>query len=303
MIVDTPMILNAHAKINLFLDITGRLPNGYHTLTGVMQSVSLADRVTVEVSCAAIDEVHLSCSDPALPTDRGNLAFRAAELFLSETNGFAHSPLSVRIHIEKHIPYPAGLAGGSTDAAAVLRGLNHLIGKPLSPDALEALGARLGADVPFCIRGGTCITEGIGDILTPCPALPACDILIACAGEGVSTPEAYRALDTTFDGFAENSYHPHLDELDKLVDSLADGSLHGVGEHSFNLFESVILPQHSTAGRLWDKLRASGAVCARMSGSGPSVFGAYPLGTAEPICAALRGSGIPSWVCHPTAHN
>lgn len=303
MIVDTPMILNAHAKINLFLDITGRLPNGYHTLTGVMQSVSLADRVTVEVSCAAIDEVHLSCSDPALPTDRGNLAFRAAELFLSETNGFARSPLSVRIHIEKHIPYPAGLAGGSTDAAAVLRGLNHLTGEPLSPDALEALGARLGADVPFCIRGGTCITEGIGDILTPCPALLACDILIACAGEGVSTPEAYRALDTAFGGFAENLYRPHLDELDRLLVSLGDGSLHGVGEHSFNLFESVILPRHSTAGRLLDKLRASGALCARMSGSGPSVFGLFPLGTAEPICAALRESGIPSWACHPTAQN
>lgn len=303
MIIDTPLRLDANAKINLFLDITGRCPNGYHTLTGVMQSVSLADCVTVEITRGATDEVHLSCSDPALPTDRGNLAFRAAELFLNAAKETARPPLSVRIHIEKNIPYPAGLAGGSTDAAAVLRGLNHLTGDMFPPDALEALGARLGADVPFCIRGGTCITEGIGDILTPCPALPACDILIACAGEGVSTPEAYRALDAAFGGFAENLYRPHLDELDRLLASLGDGSLRGVGEHSFNLFESVILPRHSTAGRLFDSLRAGGAVCARMSGSGPSVFGLLPLGAAEPLCTAMRESGMPSWVCHPTAQN
>lgn len=303
MIIDTPLRLDALAKINLFLDITGRRPNGYHTLTGVMQSVSLADRVTVEITCGDADEVHLTCSDHALPTDRGNLAFRAAELFLDAAKDTVRPPLSVCIHIEKHIPYPAGLAGGSTDAAAVLRGLNHLMGAMFTTEALESLGARLGADVPFCIRGGTCITEGIGDILTPCPALPACDILIACAGEGVSTPEAYRALDTAFGGFAENLYRPHLDELDRLLASLGDGSLHGIGEHSFNLFESVILPRHSTAGRLLDKLRAGGAVCARMSGSGPSVFGLFPLGVAEPLCAAMRESGIPSWVCHPTAQN
>lgn len=303
MIIDTPFRLDANAKINLFLDITGRCPNGYHTLTGVMQSVSLADCVTVEITRGATDEVRLSCSDPALPTDRGNLAFRAAELFLNAAKETARPPLSVRIHIEKNIPYPAGLAGGSTDAAAVLRGLNHLTGDMFPPDALEALGARLGADVPFCIRGGTCITEGIGDILTPCPALPACDILIACAGEGVSTPEAYLALDVAFGGFAENLYRPHLDELDRLLASLEDGSLHGIGEHSFNLFESVILPRHSTAGRLLDSLRAGGAVCARMSGSGPSVFGLLPLGAAEPLCTAMRESGMPSWVCHPTAQS
>lgn len=301
MIFDTAITLDAHAKINLFLDITGRREDGYHTLTGVMQAVGLADLVTVAISRAEADAVHLTCSDPALPTDRGNLAVRAAELFLAETTGMARMPLAVHIHIEKRIPYPAGLAGGSTDAAAVLRGLDRLTEEPLSPAQLEALGARLGADVPFCIRGGACITEGVGDILTPCPALPDCDILIACAGEGVSTPAAYRALDEAYGGFAPGLYGTHRAELDELLGALAEGSLSGIGRHSFNLFESVILPQHSMAGGLLERLCSAGASCARMSGSGPSVFGLFPRGMADPLCAALREEGIPARICHPAA--
>ena len=184
MTYDTPLTLQACAKINLFLDITGRRPDGYHLLTGVMQSVSLADTVTISLSPADEDSVRLTCSDRALPTDRGNLAFRAAEAFLAHTraDGGRKTALRATVHIEKYIPYPAGLAGGSTDAAAVLRGLNRLAGEPLDAASLEVLGGKLGADVPFCIRGGACITEGVGDVLNPCPPLPDCDILIACAG-------------------------------------------------------------------------------------------------------------------------
>lgn len=300
MISDTSMTLAAPAKINLFLDITGRRADGYHTLTGIMQSVSLADQVTLALSPAETDSICLTCSDPALPTDRRNLAYRAAELFLSEAHAVgALPPVSVSIHIDKHIPYPAGLAGGSADAAAVLRGLDRLAGQPVPPQQLESLGARLGADVPFCVRGGTCITEGVGDLLTPCPALPDCDILVACAGEGVSTPEAYRALDAAWGAFAPGAYTPHTTLLRDQLDALASGSLSGIGASAFNLFESVVLPRHSQAGGLLARLADAGAVCARMSGSGPSVFGLFPSGTARPVCDALLREHIPAWVCRP----
>lgn len=294
------LTLSAPAKINLFLDVTGRRADGYHTLTGIMQSVSLCDSITLSLSYAAEDRIQLTCSDPALPTDRGNLAFRAAELFLARVRmDTAIPPVSVAIHIDKRIPYPAGLAGGSTDAAAVLRGLNHLSGAPLTVSQLESLGGRLGADVPFCVRGGTCITDGIGDLLTPCPALPDCDILVACAGEGVSTPEAYRALDAACGQFESGAYTPHTALLRAQLNALSAGALADIGACSFNLFESVILPQHSLAGTLLARLRASGALCARMSGSGPSVFGLFPRGTARPLCDALRRDRISAWVCEP----
>lgn len=302
-VYDRPLTLPAPAKINLFLDITGRRADGYHTLTGVMQSVSLSDTVTLSLTCAAEDHIYLTCSDPALPTDRGNLAYRAAELFLACVRTVVSiPPLSVSIHIDKRIPYPAGLAGGSTDAAAVLRGLNRLVGSPLTAARLESVGARLGADVPFCVRGGTCITEGVGDELTPCPALPPCDILIVCAGEGVSTPEAYRSLDAAFGNFAPGAYEPHRDLLRAQLAALSSGSLSSIGASSFNLFESVILPRHSSAGALLSRLRDAGALCARMSGSGPSVFGLFPLGMARPLCASLRREHIPAWVCEPVGH-
>lgn len=301
MTYDTPLTLQACAKINLFLDITGRRPDGYHLLTGVMQSVSLADTVTISLSPADEDSVRLTCSDRALPTDRGNLAFRAAEAFLAHTraDGGRKMALQATVHIEKHIPYPAGLAGGSTDAAAVLRGLNRLAGDPLDAAALEMLGGKLGADVPFCIRGGACITEGVGDVLNPCPPLPDCDILIACAGEGVSTPEAYRALDAAYGSFAPEFCQPRTEQQDALLSALAHGDLSGIGAHMFNLFESVILPQHSTAAGLYAALTAAGACGVRMSGSGPSVFGLFARGGAGAAYRALQSKGIPAWICHP----
>ena len=301
MTYDTPLVLNACAKINLFLDITGRRQDGYHLLTGVMQSVNLADTVTLSLTPADTDSVELTCSAPALPTDRGNLAFRAAEAFLAHlrADGKQETALRATVHIDKHIPYPAGLAGGSADAAAVLRGLNRLAGSPLDAAALELSGGRLGADIPFCIRGGACVTEGTGDILRPCPSLPDCDILIACAGEGVSTPEAYCALDAAYGGFTSGFCRPRTEQLDILLSALACGDLSGVGAHMFNLFESVILPRHSTAGRLRDAIAAAGAFGARMSGSGPSVFGLFERGGAGAVYRALRAAGVPAWICHP----
>lgn len=302
---------NAHAKINLFLDITGRREDGYHTIAGVMQAVSLCDTVTVEVTepvgkqlCVLgprpgmAETIHLTCSNPALPTDGKNLAWRAAEAFFSAT-GYGCRRLTV--HIEKRIPAAAGLAGGSTDAAAVLVALNERFDRPLTPAALCGVGVRLGADVPFCILGGAQITEGIGEVLTPVPSLPACDILIACAGEGVSTPAAYRALDERYGGFAPAAYTPHTDGLTALKDALRRGDLDGVCAHGFNLFESVILPSHPVARDIKETLCAAGAMGAMMSGSGPSVFGIFRRGDgcAQRAKEKLEAQGIPAWVCEP----
>ena len=303
MTYNVPHTVPAHAKINLFLDVTGRRWDGYHTLTGVMQSVSLADDVTLCLlpSAEPADSIRLTCSDPALPTDRGNLAYRAAEMLIRHLreNGCPIPVFRVDVHIDKHIPYPAGLAGGSADAAAVLRGMNDLLGNPFDRIELETIGSRLGADVPFCIRGGTCISEGIGDELTSCAPLPDCDILIACAGEGVPTPDAYRALDASCGGFADGSYRSRHEELEKLIRALDSGDLSGIGVHGFNLFESVVLPRHSRAGALLKELEAAGACGARMSGSGPSVFALFRSGAADDACRTLRGQGVPVWICRP----
>ncbi len=292
----------AYAKINLFLDITGRRADGYHTITGIMQAVSLHDVVTVTLeeprTGGGAEALVLTCSEPTLPTDRRNLAWRAAEAF------FAAAGLGCRrlaIDIDKHIPAAAGLAGGSTDAAAVLAALNQGYGYPLAPEALSAVGLTLGADVPFCLAGGAMRTEGIGELLTPVTPLPDCALLIACAGEGVSTPAAYRALDETYACFASEAYAPHWIERNRLEAALATGHLPDICSGTFNLFEEVILPEREVARTIKATLREAGAMTALMSGSGPSVFGVFPADDHRATGAAerLRARGIPVWVCRP----
>ena len=303
--------LTAPAKINLFLDITARRPNGYHEIAGVMQSVSLSDTVTLEVTdptgmylcslgghAAGAETVTLTCTKPDLPTDSRNLAWRAAEKFFAATGRGCKNLL---IHIEKNIPAAAGMAGGSTDAATVLVGLNQLFDYPLTTDQLCEVGLTLGADVPFCIRGGAMITEGIGEILTPITPMPACDLVVACGGEGVSTPAAYKALDTLYGDFAPAAYTPRSRELSALKSALWQGDLTALCGSVFNLFESVVLPDRPVARQIKETLLASGAITAMMSGSGPSVFGVFPKGdgAAQRARDALTALGIPAWVCEP----
>ena len=305
------LTLNAHAKINLFLDITGRRPDGYHTITGVMQSVSLADTVTLEVTepvgmhlCVmgprpgAAESITLTCTNPELPTDNRNLAWRAAEAFFAATGRGCRT---LSIHIDKRIPAAAGMAGGSTNAAAVLVGLNTLFGSPLTPEALCTVGLKLGADVPFCIMGGAQITEGIGETLTPIAPLPPCELVVACGGEGVSTPAAYKALDTRYGNFDPAAYIPRAEELKNLKAALHRGDTEEVSRSVFNLFETVILPDRPVARHIKEVLLQSGAMTALMSGSGPSVFGIFRKGTGEAQKAAdaLTAEGISAWVCEP----
>lgn len=302
--------IHAYAKINLFLDITGRRADGYHTITGVMQAISLHDDVTVEVtpggchdadcgscSCCSVkgrEIITLTCSNPEIPVGEKNLGWRAAKAFLEATG--MHPKVS--IHIEKRIPAAAGMAGGSTNAAAVLRALNDLTGRPLSEEKLRRIGLSLGADVPFCLAGGAQITEGVGEELTPCAALPPCHIVVACGGEGVSTPGAYRALDEMYANFDGSVYTPRYEQLINLRAALDNEDLSGVAANAYNLFETAILPTHRVAGHIRETLAASGAVCAMMSGSGPSVFGLFDdTEAAVKAAEVLRAKGIPAWVC------
>ena len=296
--------ITAHAKINLFLDITGRRPDGYHTIAGVMQTISLCDTVAVEVTeptdhaPVGAETITLTCSNPAIPTDGKNLAWRAAEAFFTATGMGCKS---LTIHIEKRIPAAAGMAGGSTNAAAVLVGLNHLFGSPLTTEALCRVGLKLGADVPFCIVSGAQITEGVGEILTPITPMPPCELVVACGGEGVSTPAAYKALDALYGNFDPAAYTPHTEELSTLLSALQQGDLAALCGSTFNLFESVVLPDRPVARGIKETLLASGAITAMMSGSGPSVFGVFPKGdgAAQKAREMLINQGIPAWVCEP----
>ena len=305
------LTVQANAKINLFLDITGRRPDGYHTIAGVMQAVSLCDTLTVAITeptgirlCSmggqsrGAETITLTCSNPDLPTDGRNLAWRAAERFFEATGRGCRD---LTIHIEKRIPAAAGLAGGSTDAAAVLVALNQLFGYPLTTEGLCEVGVKLGADIPFCIVGGAHITEGVGEILTPITPLSACDLVIACGGEGVSTPAAYKALDEMCGNFAPEAYAPRRAELADLKSALWTGNLEGVCGSVYNLFESAVLPERPVARQIKETLLAAGAVTALMSGSGPSVFGIFPKGDegAQRAQALLSEQGIAAYICSP----
>ncbi len=287
-----------YAKINLSLNVIGRRANGYHEIDGVMQSVSLCDLVTVSYASAAELKITLSATgNPDMPTDERNLAYKAAKYF-AEAAGIVGE---IGIFLEKHIPMAGGLAGGSTDAAAVLRALDRLCGSPLGRDELCRLGARLGADVPFCIVGGCMRTQGIGDVLTPCTPMPACSVVIARRGEGVSTPWAYGRLDELYGAFADPNILPDAG-LDRLLAALEKGELSAVAGSIYNIFEAPVAAVQQDVGALIGLMKESGAVASHMSGSGPSVFGIFAdRETAVKACRKLLQMGADAHVCAPIA--
>lgn len=266
----------AYAKINLFLDVISRFSNGYHEIHTVMQAISLCDDVKLSLEGNGIV---LSCDNESIPLNSDNIAWRAAELFLSAIE--EGKRCGVRIDITKRIPVCAGLGGGSADAAAVLCGLNELFENPIPHERLLSLGAMLGADVPFCMTGGTVYACGIGERLTDIEAIDDCYVVIAVGGEGVSTPFAYSALDREYDDFknslSKQKVESYLLSKNKL-------------ENLYNIFENVILPQRPVAQSLKNILLESGAAISLMSGSGPSVFGIFydkekAQKASEDICA------------------
>lgn len=274
------------AKINLFLEVEGIRPDGYHDIDSVMQAISLCDLVTVRLE-QGDGRIHLTCNLADLPTDGGNIAYRAAEAYLEEAG---ISGYDVFVEIKKDIPLAAGLAGGSTDAAGVLKAMQVMLGA-LSPDALYDLARRLGADVPFCLRSGCCRTEGIGEVLTPYP--PLCRdaiVVVAKKGEGVSTKEAYRQMDLPH---SRQSSAQMLRALERQ-----DGG--EIAALLYNGFEAVILPQRPFANHAKQVMIGEGAAGALMSGSGPSVFGIFfHWDDAERVYNRLREEGYETFLVHP----
>lgn len=288
------------AKINLCLDVTGKRENGYHEIDGIMQSVTLSDTVAVGFEAAEKTEIRLTAEgNPDMPTDSRNLAHRAAERLLDA----AAVSGRVEIHIQKKIPMAGGLAGGSTDAAAVLRALNRLLPTPLSIERLCEIGGRLGADVPFCVVGGAMRTRGIGDLLTPVPSMPSCHIVIARRGEGVSTPWAYGKLDEIYADFTDRSLCP-ASGLDRLLNALDCGSLDGVCASVYNIFEDVVAAEKPDVTAIREEMLRHGARVSRMSGSGPCVFGIFDFEDAA-ACArdSLLALGADAYLCAPFAQN
>ena len=253
--------LRACAKINLGLDVVRRRPDGYHDVRMIMQTLGLCDEVTVmKVSEPGI---HLSCDLPELPCDESNIAWRAAAALMSRFD----LQEGVRIEIKKHIPLAAGMAGGSTDCAAVLEGMNELFGLGLDLRGLMEIGVTLGADVPFCLMKGCAISEGIGEILTPIPGLPKMPVLIAKPPAGVSTKYVYEhlKLDSAL-------IHP---DIDGMAEALRCGEIGGVVSRLGNVLETVTVSEIPQIEDIKDIMCSEGAMGALMSGSGPTVFGLF----------------------------
>jgi 4-diphosphocytidyl-2-C-methyl-D-erythritol kinase len=277
--------LRAFAKINLLLDITERLPNGYHALSMIMQSVDLYDEVTV-----AEGERGIECDDPSVPTDERNIAWKAVDAFAAATGVDCGN---TRIILKKHIPSAAGLAGGSADGAAVLAGLDLLYKTHLPADELCRIGAAVGADVPFCLTGGTKLALNIGDVLAPLPPLPDVTFVLAKPARGVSTKEAYAAFDE-----AQDVSHIHLPTL--LFDA-AKGDWDRVFRRTCNTFEQLIeVPERVPIKTV---MRRCGSTFSMMSGSGPTVFGVFPTRDAAEACSEELRAIVPDvFVCASVSH-
>jgi 4-diphosphocytidyl-2-C-methyl-D-erythritol kinase len=268
--------LLAAAKINLYLEIVGSRPDGFHELIMVMQSVSLCDRVTVR--SIGIDEIRVRCDHPLVPADETNLAYKAAALVVEQFPGVMAKLGGVEITVEKQIPVGAGLAGGSSNAAAVLVGLDLLWNLGLTQSELQALGARLGSDVPFCVSGGTAIATGRGEQLDPLPGIDDLHLVLAkYESEFVSTPWAYQ----TYRAEYEDTYLTDTQSWQERQSQVRSGEIvqavshrngQELGQHLYNGFEQVVLPAHPKTAALKATMDALGGLGTLMSGSGPSVF-------------------------------
>lgn len=255
------MIVRGYGKINLSLDVLRRREDGYHDLRMIMQSVDIYDELTLLLTDN--NSITMTCSTPGLPTDSSNLVIKAAEKLL--LNYGINQGLS--IHLEKNIPMAAGMAGGSADAAAVLVGLNKLLDLKLSLDELKAIGVTLGADIPFCIQGGTCLSEGIGDILTALPSPPDCDVLIIKPSFDVSTGFVYKNLQLT-----PLTVHP---DVDGMINCISNNDLLGICNLTGNVLASVTEAAHSQIIDIRNSCIDSGALTSLMTGSGPTVFAIF----------------------------
>lgn len=272
--------LKALAKINIGLDVTGIREDGYHEVAMIMQTVNLFDKLTITKTKDS--SVTMSTNLKFLPVNDDNLCIKAAKLLLEEFN----VPTGVHIELEKHIPVAAGMAGGSTDAAAVLFGVNQLYKLKLSRQDLMERGVKIGADVPYCIMRGTALAEGIGEVLTPLPPMIKCPVLIAKPGISVSTKDVYTSLDACFDTVK----HP---DINQLIEDIKVQDLEALCSHMGNVLEEVTIPMHPVIADIKAHMLEHGAVGAMMSGSGPTVFGFFKDNkTAKAAKDALTETGM-----------
>lgn len=258
--------VRAHGKINLALDVLGRRDNGYHDVRMIMQSVGLYDNVEIinlGPSASGKPEIDIETNLRYLPNNENNLAHKAAMLLMEEFYIARH----IAIKIKKLIPVAAGMAGGSADAAAVLKGVNRLFGLGLSAEELKKRGVTLGADIPYCIDGGTALSEGIGEILTPLPPMPQCIILLVKPPINVSTKLVYEKLDSK-----EIEYHP---DIDGMIDAIKAGDLHAMASKLGNVLQTVTESEYPIITEIKNKMLEMGALNSMMSGSGPTVFGIF----------------------------
>ena len=268
--------IEGNAKINLTLDILGKRPDGYHEVAMVMQSIGLHDTIEMEKSAAGIA---LTINVPWLRADEKNLAWRAAELMQQEY-GLSGG---VNMHLTKRIPVAAGLAGGSADAAAVLRGMNRLYELGLSDAKLCELGARLGSDIPFCLLGGTMLSTGRGEVLTRLSNLPENWVVLAKPRISVSTAWAYQNYD-------EQGAEQHPDNA-RIQQEIARGDRKAVAKLLCNVLESVTIRRYDVISRYKTMMLEQGAMASMMSGSGPTVFGLVgSRAQANKIADHLRAS-------------
>lgn len=252
------IVIKAMAKINLGLDVIRKRTDGYHEVRMVMQSVNLYDTLTFTKS----DEkgITLTANKREIPLDERNLIYKAADLLYKRYS----MPEGVQIHLDKKIPMAAGMAGGSTDAAAALTGMNRLFELGISQEELCGLGVKIGADVPYCIMGGTVLAEGIGEILTPLPPAPDCFLVIVKPGIDVSTKYVYENLHAD-----KLTCHP---DIDGMVRAVSNQDRRGIAAAMGNVLETVTVREYPVIDEIKKFMKENGAVNSLMSGSGPTVF-------------------------------
>lgn len=281
-------VKEAYAKINLSLDVIGRLPNGYHQVRMVMQTVGIYDTLSFERTDG---ELQITADGGELPLGPDNLIYKAI-LLMKETFGITGG---AKVHLKKRIPIAAGMAGGSTDAACALKAMNELYELGLSEKALMELGVKIGADVPYCIMGGTALAEGIGEKLTEVSCVPQEMVLLVAKPEaGVSTKEVYQALDAK-----EIEAHP---DVDGMLQSICAKDIGGIAQKLGNVLEAVTIEQCPVVGLIKEKMLEGGALGSLMSGSGPTVFGIYESeDRARATKELLEGQGLvkQSFITHP----
>lgn len=255
--------LKAYGKINLGLDVLRRREDGYHEVKMIMQTVGIYDKIDLVQKDEPGIEVETNLY--YLPCNENNLVYKAAHMLMEEFG----IRKGLKIKLKKFIPVAAGMAGGSSDAAAVLFGVNKMFDLGLTMEELKERGVKIGADVPYCIMRGTALSEGIGEILTPLPPMPQCQVLIAKPGVSVSTKFVYENLHANE---LKKEQHP---DIDGMVEAIRRGDLYGVAEKFGNVLETVTEKEYPVIGEIKDKMKEMGAVNALMSGSGPTVFGLF----------------------------